>query len=443
MQEILGRSKFLKQSLRDFVMDAEGDLAVALERFCAEGMRFKSQDNMSQQEMLVDRFLIEGKLGDRSVIELFLDDPLSSNFSTADRELVRNWHRSFIGLFMIQEILEDGFKLMNMTTAKTYFVSPNDEATSSAMKRYKPGEILLVQIAPVTQDLWMFSSPCTTLGKLGKPKLAVAIGNFKHNYPEYLYSDANELLEEAWRSVEKYYREFVDFFGADEVTLSGYELGKKLEEFQKLSSEKQFQQSGIDPNKSLEELAREAGLSQEELEEVVEAIGGGVKALNNKVMTQMVQPQIELPPHLKKAESVTILAHPRWGQVFLTTYRQLENILQSSESASSLAAEKLIKQYLESPEINTFVWQHLAAKYSQQLENLLRTFLKRLDFNIEKDLTSLLGQYNKQSEPNLPEIANVPIHLHNLFQDAVLEVNKTKVKEKNAKSKTVKGFKGD
>jgi len=37
------------------------------------------------------------------------------------------------------------------------------------------------------------------MGKLGS-KLAVAIGNFKENYKTALYSDAPELLEQAWQS---------------------------------------------------------------------------------------------------------------------------------------------------------------------------------------------------------------------------------------------------
>ncbi|MBR8831675.1 MAG: hypothetical protein N5P05_001116 [Chroococcopsis gigantea SAG 12.99] len=441
MQGLLERSKFVKQCLTDFVMDAEGELAVALEKFCAEGMRFKPQDNMSQQELLIDRFLIEGKVGDKTVIQLFQDDGSSFSLTPEDRQLLAHWHRSFIGLFMIQEISEGRFKLMNMTTAKTYVVIPNDVAIAAAMERYKPGEILLVQITPLDEDNWIFSSPCTSLGKLGKPKLAVAVGNFKKNYPQYLYSDAEDLLEQAWQSVEKFYREFVDFFGGPEVTLSGYELGKKLQEFQKLSSEKQLQESGLDPDKSLEELAVEAGLSAEELEEIAGAMGSNLKGLNSKAMTQMVQPQIELPPNLKKAENVTILAHPRWGQVFLSTYRQFETLLQSTDPESIPGGDKLVKYYLESPEINILPWKYLARKYPEALEKQLRDMLDRPDFTIETHLMPLLAQYNKAIEPTLPEIASVPLHLHNLFQDAVLEVNKAKVKEKNTKGKTNKGFK--
>jgi hypothetical protein len=110
---------------------------------------------------------------------------------------------------------------------------------------------LLTRIAPVTEDYWMFSGPCIPMGALGKPKLAVAIGNFKDNYKPFLYSDASDLLEEAWNSVERYHQDFLDFFGSDEVTLSGYQLSKKIAEFQEVLTKKRLAEAGIDESKSL------------------------------------------------------------------------------------------------------------------------------------------------------------------------------------------------
>lgn len=111
-----------------------------------------------------------------------------------------------------------------------------------------------------------------SLGKLGKPKLAVAIGNFKQNYKSHLYSDAPELLTEAWKSVEKYHQNFIDFFNRDEVTMPGYQLNKKLAEFQELTVQKQLQESGIDQSKSFKELAEESGISKSEIEDTALAL---------------------------------------------------------------------------------------------------------------------------------------------------------------------------
>jgi hypothetical protein len=68
--------------------------------------------------------------------------------------------------------------------------------------------------------------------------------------------------------------------------------------------------------------------------------------------------------------------------------------------------------------------------------------LERPDFKIEHDLEALLQEHNKPLEPELPEIASVPIHLHELFQEAMAEVNKSKSKGKGkTKEKTARGFK--
>jgi hypothetical protein len=282
------------------------------------------------------------------------------------------------------------------------------------------------------------------MGKLGKPKLAVAIGNFKTNHKNDLYSDAPELLEEAWKSVEQYHQDFIDFFGSDEVTMPGYQLNKKLPEFQEAMTKRRLAAAGIDDTKSLDEIAEEAGISEEDMKVAAEEAGADSKTVaqlfDKKRTTKMVTPKVELPENLKKAEQVTALTHPRWGQIFLPTYSQFKAMLEASDSQVSSDAEKLVRKYLEEPTINFFIWRRLAQQYPTQLEKLLQTVLARPEFKLESDLEALLQEYNKPTEPELPEIASVPVHLHNLFQEAVAEVNKSKPKDKG-KQKVAKGFK--
>jgi hypothetical protein len=308
----------------------------------------------------------------------------------------------------------------------------------------KIGEILLTRISPVTDSYWMFSGPYTIMGKLGKPKLAVAIGNFKENYKSNLYSDAPDLLEEAWQSVAKYHQQFVDFFGADEITLSGYHLNKKIAEFQEVITEKTFVAAGIDPSKSLAEVAEAAGIGDEEIKAAAQEFGADSNVvsqmLNSKSgNSKMVMPKVDLPAELKKAEQVTALSHPRWGQMFLPTYSKVQAILSTEDWQSVQGAEKLVRYYLEDKSINAFVWHRLAQQYPTQLENVLQTFLQRPDFHLESDLDALLQEFHKPIEPELPDIASVPIHLHNLFQEALGEVSKSKPKGKG-QQKPAKGF---
>jgi hypothetical protein len=114
-------------------------------------------------------------------------------------------------LFAVVQTLPNRFELMNWLTAKPYTVKPSEPITRVEMARFKQGDILLTRISPVTDSYWMFSGPCMPMGRLGKPKLAVAIGNFKDNHKDALYSDAPDLLEQAWQSVEEYHQQFLDF----------------------------------------------------------------------------------------------------------------------------------------------------------------------------------------------------------------------------------------
>ncbi|MEH1854972.1 MAG: hypothetical protein V7L11_25640 [Nostoc sp.] len=441
MDVILERSHQLKQALVDFVLDAEGELAKALETYAAVQSRRGSGDS-TQQDLIIDSFLTDGKVGDKSPLDLFIES--HPDLEESDRSLINSWHHSFIGLFAITNILPDGFELTNWLTDKHYIVKPNNTQTLQAISRLKAGEILLTRISPVTDSYWMFSGPYTIMGKLGKPKLAVAIGNFKENYKSNLYSDAPDLLEEAWQSVAQYHQQFVDFFGTDEITLSGYHLNKKIAEFQEVITEKTFAAAGIDTSKSLAEVAEAAGIGDEEIKAAAEEFGADSNVVSQMFNSKsgnskMVMPKVDLPADLKKAEQVTALSHPRWGQMFLPTYSKIQAILSSDDWQSVQGSEKLIRYYLEDKSINTFIWHRLAQQYPTQLENVLQTFLQRPEFRLESDLDVLLQEFHKPIEPELPEIASVPIHLHNLFQEALGDVNKSKPKGKG-QQKPAKGF---
>ena len=447
MDAILERACELKQDLIEFVLDAEGELAESLELYVANKSRSQSnRHNVAyQQNLLIDAFLTEGKIGEKTPLDLFIDS--HPELSASDRTLISSWKQSFIGLFAVNKILPDGFELMNWLTAKHYTVKPNDSDTLKEMLRFKDGEILLTRIAPVTDAYWMFSGPCTPMGSLGKPKLAVAIGNFKENHQEALYSDAPELLEQAWQSVAEYHQEFLNFFGSDEVTLSGYELNKKINELQEIITKRRLAEAGIDESKSLSELAEEAGVTEEELKAAAEEAGADSDSVSqlfdsSQGKTKMVMPKVDLPAELKKAEQVTVFTHPRWGQMFLPTYTQFKTILESEDWQSNKDTNKLVRKYLEDPTINVFVWRKLSQLYPEQLEKVLQAFLERPDFKLERDLDALLQEHKKPLEPELPEIASVPIHLHNLFQEALAEVNKSKSKGKGKnKENTARGFK--
>lgn len=437
---MLARSHTIKQSLTDFVLESEGELAQALESYVAKQLRRGSGDNV-QRDMIVDTFICDGKVGNKSPLDLFIQS--HAELTESEINLIQSWHRSFIGLFAITEILPDGFELMNWLTAKRYIVQPNSPQLQQDMSRFKLGEILLTRISPVTETSWIFSGPCTVMGKLGKPKLAVAIGNFKDNYRNQLYSDAPDLLESAWKSVNVYHEQFVDFFGADEVTMPGYQLNKKMGEFQEITAQKQLEKAGIDTSKSIAEIVEDAGVEAEDIKAAVDEMGVDSTVvshlLDSKNASKMVMPKVDLPVELRKAEQVTAISNPRWGQMFLPTYSKMQSILSAPDTNNIEGAEKLIRFYLEDKSINAFIWHRLAKEYPNQLKTILQTTLQRPEFNLENDLDVLLESYGKVIEPELPEIASVPLHLHDLFQEAVAEVHKPKSKAKNQKP-AAKGF---
>ncbi len=438
----------LKQDLTDFVLDAEDEIATALEAFSAQQLSRWAKpvlSGLNRTDLAIDMFLSEGRIGDRSVIDWFLqENPAISPQTKAE---LKQWPSGFNGLFVVRSAAAEGYSLTNWLTDKQYSVCKDSSRPAETMSRLSPGEIVLARVLPLTEDSWIFSGPLTLLGKLGKPKLAVAIGNFKKWFPQQLYGDAPELKEAAWESVQQQYDDFLAFFGTPPLTLSGYELNKKLQAYQAQTSERQLAEAGLDSNKSLQELAKDAGASEEDVTEAMNAIGEesltAKKLLASEQSLKMVMPEISLPEDLRRAEAVTVFSHPRWGQTFLKDYSRLVELLdQESREANDDQAEaldRLLLKYLEDEQVNADVWGYLAEKYGDRLQPPLKRALANPDFDIEQDLDKALAKRGKPLTPQLPDSASVPVHLHNLFQTALKEVGKgAKQKGEGKKKKASK-----
>ncbi len=439
MQDTIERALHLKQRLVDLAYDAEGEIAIALETYAAKKVK-KNSYGIKQQNLSIDLFITEGIINEQTPLDIFLAS--AKNLDSQDIESIKLWRNNFIGLFEIQEIQDDYYQLMNWLTAKTYKVYGHSRIPEKEVNRWQPGEIILTILAPINNTEWFFFSDRIIKGKLSQPKLAVAIGEFRDNYPEFLYADAPELLEQAWESVAVYHQEFVDYFQSDHLSLPGYKLNQKIGDLQKIMSQKKLAEAGIDDSKSLSDMIAESGTSEAEFAETATNLGADAEAvakmIKNKNKLSMVTPKVDLPPEIKQAETVTVFSHPRWGQMFLPNFEKFIDLLTSKNPESQENNNLFIDKYLEQSEANYYVWQQLKQKYPEALEKLLQNYFNKNDFNLETDLDKLLLKYNKPSTPELPSIASVPIHLNNLFEAAVAQVQKTKSKTKNKKKK--KGF---
>jgi hypothetical protein len=234
--------------------------------------------------------------------------------------------------------------------------------------------------------------------------------------------------------VAVYHDRFVEFFGGDEITLSGAELAPRIAEFQSWTIDRQLATAGIDGNKSLDELAADNGASADDVRSIATTLGltNDPTSLEQPATPgKMIPPNVELPPQFKQAAAVTALSHPYWGQMFLPDYGRMKLLLTNLDTIPLTSGDiTFIDKSLKDPQMNAFVWRRLADEFPQQLQTALCQTLNRATFKISTDLDPLLTQLHKYLEPDLPDLASVPIHLHQLFQSAVLEVSKDKVKAK-------------
>jgi hypothetical protein len=444
------RAGVLWTAIINFIQTAEGNVAIKLESFVAKQLIRNPPLDSGQKKLLVHRFAIEGEVEGKTPLDLFLAS--SSDLTNADRQLIQSWRKSFVGLIEIVEIYPNGLEVMNWLTAKHYRIQFTDLPAQTAMIRLKVGEIIIAQLSPIVEIDWAILTPWIALGKLGKPKLAVAVGAFRQNYPHYLYPDASELLAASWESVAVYHDRFVEFFGSDEITLTGTQLQTRMGEFQEWMVAKQLDAAGVDRTKSLADLAADAGLAADDLDALTSNLGlpdSGSSQGQATAMEKMISPQIELPSQLKTATIITALSHPYWGQMFLADYSRLKILLAATDSQYLHADLNFMHKCLADPLMNAFVWRRLAAEFPQQLATAIEQLLDYKypqESNSESatgffNLDAVLTKFNKYLEPDLPDLASVPIHLHNLFQAAVIDVSKAKAKPKSQPKKSGFGAK--
>ncbi|WP_310487786.1 hypothetical protein [Chamaesiphon sp. VAR_69_metabat_338] len=432
---LFARAGVLWSAIIDSIHSSQSSMATSLDSFSARQLLRSPQLDSSQRKLFIHRFAIEGEVDGKTPLEIFL--ATQPDLTLVDRQLISSWRRSFVALAEIVQIFPNGLEVMNWLTAKHYRIQFTDESSQAAMDRLKVGEIIIAQLSPIRDIDWAILAPWVALGRLGRPKLAVAVNAFRQNYPHYLYSDAPASLVAAWESVAVYHDRFVEFFGSDEVTLSGTQLQTRIGEFQTWLVAKQLDSAGVDRSKSLADLATEAGMAAEDLsvldatQERTDSNASGQK----QSLEQMVTPPVELPAHLKKATAVTALSHPYWGQMFLADYPQLVTLLTPVAIEYTSNDLNFIRKCIADPVMNAFVWRRLAAQFPQQLQTAIGSIFELPNFNLSTDLDAILIKFNKYLEPDLPDLASVPIHLHELLQAAVRDVSKDKVKSKSLPKK--------
>lgn len=440
---LFARAGVLWSAIIDFIQTDRGNIASGLASFTARQLQRHPQLDPGQQKLLIHRFAIKGEIDGKSPLDLFLAS--QPNLSLEDRQTIANWRRSFVGLFAIVQIFPNGLEVMNWLTAKHYRVQFTDETSQTAMSRLKVGDLIIAQLSQIVGIDWAILAPWVALGRLGRPKLAVAVGTFRQNYPHYLYSDAPDELAAAWESVAVYHDRFVEFFGSDEITLPGKQLQTRVGEFQTWMLERQLETAGIDGNRSLSEIATDSGVTADELQALTTTLGlpdPGASQGQTAPSGKMVAPTVELPQQMRSAAAVTALSHPYWGQMFLVDYSRLKNLL-ASDAAYLPADLNFVRKCLADPQMNAYVWRRLAIEFPERLPlaiSLPEGFangqsLELPNFNLTTYLNAILTKFNKYLEPDLPDLASVPIHLHELFQAAVLEVSKDKSKPKSQPKK--------
>jgi hypothetical protein len=299
----------------------------------------------------------------RTVLSHFLEDCEDG----ADLVLAEQWQLVIQGIFQVRQLLAGNyFELFNLVNEVTYTVAGNPDSPLPLEK----GEFIAARILPF-QDYHIFAGVIDRLETRKKNELYALVAEIQLHNPRMAFIDNQERIAQAYRIQAEEYQDFVAFFGADEVILSGIELPEKMREFYHYRYfQKRTQEGGAT-------LAR---------------------AFQEKYHQLPPSPSFEFLPDLEAQQDLGLIYDKTEGMVFFLHYGRFREIFSRTDFKRIKNWRKIIFGYLEDPGISSLPFRRMALEFPEQSRLVFQALLKRRHFVLNEDLPLLIKQY-KPMEP--------------------------------------------
>jgi hypothetical protein len=297
--------------------------------------------------------------GDRTVVEHFVIE--HPQLSEEERALLLSWQDVVESIFEVKQ--RDGAAIVidNLVDELTYRVYSN--LGPGAFRSVRHGSFLFARLVPLG-DEWLLSGMSTVLPAASSGdayRLAIDIAS---RWPELAFRNS-ELLAEAWAQQREERRHFVEYFGTDQLVLSGSELAERMQAYDRFRMYEARDEEG----KTAAERAKEAY--------------GVVPP----------PPDHAFPPELLTAETVGVINDETEGLNFFINFGLLQQIFADPSRASHREHQQAVLTYLKDPSVSPLAIRRLAEPDPDKASRVFQRVLKQPKFSWERDGEALLRRH--------------------------------------------------
>ena len=383
MLDLLNRADYLKCRLLEF----SNEKRFEKERNKAWLERFRSKDIAIhyQEEYInfIDYFILEWKLPrGGTVADVFIKK--DKNITEEDKNIIIKWKKIISSIFQIKKTGKDTLVLFNLVNNKEYTVIVQPDLIS----RIKKGDFLLARIIPLN-EYYMFSGGTNMIAEKYKLQVYQLVIDFLKRCPSAVFIDNEGDIEEAYLLQAEEYDDFIEFFGSDEIILSGKELEEKLKEFYHY---RYFQK-------------KEHKSKKTKAEQFLKKYGH-----------LPTLPALNLPSRLLSTEEVGVIYDKKEGLNFFAWYGVFKAIFEVSDFEEIPGYKDLVMSYLTSPSISSLPFIRISQTHKENMENVFRVILNKENFSIPKDLDNILKKYKPNYHNAIPGIIPTKGKIRNFLQ---------------------------
>lgn len=297
-----------------------------------------------------DNFVYSYRFSDElTVIDRFISE--GSGLSEKEKAVVLRWKDPLAGIFQVKRPLPDGFVAENLINEVEYAIKPT--AIPRQLAQFAlPGAFFKAKIIPASDTEYIFSGIQEFLDT-PESDIIRTVAELQREHPEIAFRDNEERIKRGFEMQQKERGLFIEYFGADEVLTEGRKLNELWSGFMEFKLKKH--------DKPLPE---------------------GYKA-----------PQPRFPKNLLKTQDVGIVFEEVTGQHYLINYGLVLSVFRDPDESKIRKYEEEIFSYLEDNSISPGILRRIFFRYPQNAEFVIRTILKRPEFDLQRDFDSLLDEF--------------------------------------------------
>lgn len=384
---ILSHARIVKDKLIDF---AHKEFEAEFKRLSKE--LYPDKKTLSDDELTVftDWFILEHLIKDnKTILQFFIENSRED----ADVLVASQWKYVIQGVFQVKKIVsKNHIQLYNLVNEVFYNVT----STMKEELPLKKGEYILAKILPL-ENYHIFSGLIDKIETRKKEEIYKIVAEIQLHDPKMAFIDNPQRLEQAYNIQKDEYKDFMSFFGSDEVIMSGQELAQKLREFYHY---RYFQKKDLQGGHSI------------------------AKTFQEKYHQLPQLPIFDFFHQLHSREDIGVIYDQQEGILFLSQYGKFKEIFSRSDFKQIKNYKKVIKGYLKDPTISALPFKRVAKEFPENSLEVFKAFLNRKRFTLEKDFPKLIEKYKPNAEINHLTPSIVPMLVKSKMYLKSLKINK-------------------